>query len=52
MRQHALENDVKSIAMGRLGAQEDGLDFNEVTKELKTIFYDSDMDLIVYARRT
>ena len=52
MRQHAKENDVKSIAMGRLGSQEDGLNFNEVTKEIENVFYDTNMDLIVYARRT
>ncbi|XP_066917894.1 uncharacterized protein [Clytia hemisphaerica] len=52
MRKHAAENDVRSIAMGRLGAQCDGLNFVEVLKEVKDVFYDSNMELIIYSRRT
>jgi hypothetical protein len=52
MREHATENNVSSIAMGRLGAQDDGLNFMEVMKEVKNTFYDSSMNLIIYARQT
>ena len=52
MKQHAVENQVTNIAMGRLGAQDDGLDFREILPELKKIFYDTNITLSLYFRRT
>lgn len=52
MKQHAVENQVTNIAMGRLGAQDDGLDFREILPELKKIFYDTSITLSIYFRRT
>lgn len=52
MKQHAVENQVTNIAMGRLGAQDDGLDFREILPELKKIFYDTNITLSIYFRRT
>lgn len=52
MKQHAVENQVTNIAMGRLGAQDDGLDFREILPELKKIFYDTNIKLSIYFRRT
>lgn len=52
MRDHAVENNVKNITMGRLGAQEDGLDFTECYNSAKDIFYDSGVTLTFYVRTT
>lgn len=52
MKQHAVENQVTNIAMGRLGAQDDGLDFREILPELKKVFYDTNITLSIYFRRT
>ena len=52
MKQHAVENQVTNIAMGRLGAQDDGLDFREILPELKKIFYNTNITLSIYFRRT
>lgn len=52
MKQHAVENQVTNIAMGRLGAQDDGLDFREILPELKKIFYETNITLSIYFRRT
>ena len=52
LRRHALNNDVKTIAIGRLGSQNDGLNFDEVLKDVKKIFYDSGITFIIYPRRT
>lgn len=52
MKQHAVENQVTNIAMGRLGAQDDGLDFREILPEFKKIFYDTNITLSIYFRRT
>lgn len=52
MKQHAVENQVTNIAMGRLGAQDDGLDFREILLEFKKIFYDTNITLSIYFRRT
>lgn len=52
MKQHALENQVTNVAMGRLGAQDDGLDFREILPDLKKIFYNTNITLSIYSRRT
>ncbi|XP_002166570.2 ADP-ribose glycohydrolase OARD1 isoform X1 [Hydra vulgaris] len=52
LRVHALNNNVKTIAIGRLGSQNDGLDFGVIIKDIKKIFYDSGITLIIYPRRT
>ena len=52
MKQHAVENQVTNIAMGRLGAQDDGLDFREILPELKKVFYNTNITLSIYFRRT
>lgn len=52
MRDHALKHSVENIAMGRLGSLEGGLDFREILKDLKNIFYDTGISLTIYPRRT
>ena len=52
MRKHANENGVTDITMGRLGAQDDGLDFRDILPDLQEVFYDSNITLSIYFRRT
>ena len=52
MKEHALKHQVKNIALGRLASHKAGLDFREILKDIKNIFYDTDITLTVYSRRT
>jgi len=52
MKTHAIENNVENIVMGRLGSQDDGLDFREILPDIKETFYATDLTLSFYTRRT
>lgn len=52
MKTHAIENNVENIVMGRLGSQDDGLDFRAILPDIKKIFYATDITLSLYTRRT
>merc|ERR1712048_723270 len=52
MREHAEENSVSKIAMGRLGCHDCGLEFNEVRKEIDSVFAGSDIELHANSMRT
>ena len=48
MKDHCISNDVKSLAMPRIGCGLDGLDWKEVTAILKTVFMNTGIKIKIY----
>lgn len=50
MKQICLENDIKKIAMPVIGCGLDRLNWTDVSKQIKNIFADTDVDILVCNR--
>lgn len=50
MKQICLENDIKKIAMPVIGCGLDRLNWNDVSEQIKSVFTDTDVEILVCKR--
>uniref|UniRef100_A0A1A9VE62 Macro domain-containing protein n=1 Tax=Glossina austeni TaxID=7395 RepID=A0A1A9VE62_GLOAU len=48
MQQHMLSNSVQKLAIPRIGCGIDGLEWNKVCAEINEVFYNDNVDIVVY----